>query len=87
MKFCTQKSWRISPQDTTGTVDPDFEEIKTFLLSEAQTSQKLTVYDKDRAIRESTDTTTAHSSPVPPSFTPALTSTAPVTDSMAVLTK
>jgi hypothetical protein len=35
LKFCTKKSWRLSAQDM-GTVDPNFDELKEFVLTEAQ---------------------------------------------------
>jgi len=54
LKFCTKKSWRLSVQDT-GTTDPVFEELREFLIEEAQTRQKETVYDKERRIREGHD--------------------------------
>ena len=54
MKFCTKKSWRLSAQDT-GTEDPNFEALKAFILTEAQTLQKYTVYDKERGIRDGTN--------------------------------
>ena len=54
LKFCTKKSWRLSAQDT-GTVEPVFEELRKFVVEEAQTRQKETVYDKERRIREGFD--------------------------------
>jgi hypothetical protein len=98
LKFCTQKAWRISSEGI-GTADPDFDEIRKFLLTEAQTSQKLTVYDKDRATRESMDskhsevystttttTTTITPTPMPTSVSTPIIST-PATDAIAELTK
>jgi hypothetical protein len=54
LKFCTKKSWRLSANDT-GAVDPVFEELKEFVLTEAKAAQtrKETVYTTERATRES----------------------------------
>jgi len=90
MKFCTQKSWRISPQDT-GSSDPNFDEIKVFLFTEAQTSQKLTVYDKDRATRESSTSATANPgdtpAPVPSTSSASVSAPAPAPTSMDPITE
>jgi len=51
LKFCTKKSWRLSAQDT-GTEDPVFEELRTFVVEEDQTGQKETVYHTERKIRQ-----------------------------------
>ena len=51
LKFCTKKAWKLSAQDT-GTVEPVFEELKKFLVEEAQARQKETVYDKERKARD-----------------------------------
>jgi hypothetical protein len=45
LKFCMKKSWRLSAQDMK-TVDPNFDELKEFVLTEAQVAQKQSVYDK-----------------------------------------
>ena len=54
LKFCTKKGWKLSTQDT-GTVEPVFEELRKFVVEEAQTRQKEAVYDKERRIREGFD--------------------------------
>ena len=54
LKFCTKKAWRLSAQDT-GTEEPIFEQLREFVVEEAQTRQKETVYDKERKIREGHD--------------------------------
>jgi hypothetical protein len=54
LKFCTKKSWRLSAQDT-GATEPVFEELREFVIKEAQSKQKETVYDKERRIREGYD--------------------------------
>lgn len=41
--FAQKKSWRLSAQDT-GMIDPNFDELKTFILIDAQSMQKQTVY-------------------------------------------
>ena len=51
LKFCTKKAWKLSAQDT-GTVEPVFEELKKFLVEEAQARQKESVYDKERKVRD-----------------------------------
>jgi len=54
LKFCAKKSWRLSAHDT-GTEEPDFDELKEFVLTEAKAAQKQTVYNNERAIREGSD--------------------------------
>ena len=54
LKFCTKKAWRLSAQDT-GTEEPIFEQLREFVVEEAQTRQKETVYDKERKIHEGHD--------------------------------
>jgi len=66
LKFCTKKSWRLSAQDT-GTVEPIFEELRKFVVEEAQTRQKETVYDKERKIREGGNSESTTSDPSPSS--------------------
>jgi hypothetical protein len=51
LKFYAKKSWRLSAHDT-GTNDPVFDELKEFILTEAQAAQKETVYSNERASRE-----------------------------------
>src|SRR5271170_2834844 len=92
LKFCTKKAWKLSAQDT-GTVEPVFEELKKFLVEEAQARQKETVYDKERKARDglsdsteldsssSTRISTVKPEPdspqVTPSATPSLATTKP----------
>ncbi len=54
LTFCAKKSWRLSAHDT-GTQEPDFGELKEFVLPEAKPAQKQTVYNSERAIREGSD--------------------------------
>ena len=51
LSFCAKNKWKLSAQDV-GTVDPKYDELKLFVLREAQTSQMRVVYDKERAMRE-----------------------------------
>src|ERR1700739_1978210 len=51
IRHCTKQGWKLSTQDT-GTNDPDYEAIKSFVLTEAQTEQTMSVYDNERSIRE-----------------------------------
>src|SRR5436190_11310594 len=39
LKFCVKKSWKLSSHDT-GTNEPNFEELKWFVLLEAKAAQK-----------------------------------------------
>ena len=58
IRHCTKKGWKLSTQDT-GTKDPKYDEITTFILTEAQTNQMMAVYNDERSIRERSSTTTA----------------------------
>jgi len=51
LEFCTRKNWRLSSHDT-GTIEPDFTELKDFIVTKAQAAQKCTVYNAERASRE-----------------------------------
>src|SRR5438477_2844476 len=55
VRYCTKQGWKLSTQDS-GTVDPEYDAIKLFILTEAQTNQTLVVYDSDRSLRERTST-------------------------------
>ena len=46
LSFCAKNKWKLSAQDV-GTTDPNYEELKQFVLREAQTSQMWAVYDKE----------------------------------------
>jgi hypothetical protein len=76
LKFCTKKSWRLSAQDM-GTVDPNFDELKEFVLTEAQVAQKQSVYDKEREIRNGD--IPANEIKLPESASPAMSAAMPVT--------
>jgi hypothetical protein len=58
LKFCAKNDWRLSAHDT-GTVEPDFNELKKFVITEANTTQKETVYVNERASREGSTPTPA----------------------------
>jgi hypothetical protein len=51
LDYCTRQDWRLSSHDT-GTKDPDFDQLKQFIIGKAQLAQKQIVYNKERAIRE-----------------------------------
>jgi len=91
-KFCTKKSWRLSTNDS-GTTDPNFNELKAFVLTEAQTAQRLTVYDKERTMREgqtdisSKATILRSDPPVPAPVTPPVSAPVTASDPMVELTK
>ena len=60
LKFCVKKSWKLSSHDT-GTNEPNFEELKWFVLLEAKAAQKQTVYNNERAIWEGNEPATSTS--------------------------
>src|SRR5437762_9498143 len=80
LKFCAKKSWRLSSHDT-GTEEPNFEELKQFVLLEAKAAQKQTVYNNERTIREGNEPTTT--STVITSISPTTTNV-PVTPKSAL---
>jgi hypothetical protein len=43
IEFCTEKDWRLSPHDT-GSNEPNFDQLKAFILTKAQADQKKIVY-------------------------------------------
>ncbi|TMC20323.1 MAG: retroviral-like aspartic protease [Chloroflexi bacterium] len=51
LDFCAAREWRLSSHDT-GTEDPDFEALKTFILTKAKAIQKQTVYNSEKAARD-----------------------------------
>src|SRR5208282_733184 len=51
IEFCTEKDWHLSSHDT-GTKEPNFDKLKEFILKKAEATQKKTVYDQERALRE-----------------------------------
>jgi hypothetical protein len=62
LKFYAKKSWRLNTHDT-GTNDPVFDELKEFILTEAQATQKEIVYSNERASRENSASIVTHSDP------------------------
>src|SRR5437762_7219825 len=48
---CAKNNWKLSAQDV-GTVEPNYDELKLFVLHEAQTSQMQAVYDKEHVMME-----------------------------------
>src|SRR5438477_7032742 len=55
VRYCTKQGWKLSTQDS-GTVDPEYDAIKLFILTEAQTNQTMVVYDSERSLWERTST-------------------------------
>src|SRR5436190_10895297 len=55
VRHCTKQGWKLSTQDS-GTADPEYDAIKSFILTEAQTNQTMAVYDSERSLRERTST-------------------------------
>ena len=60
IEFCTKEDWKLSSNDT-GTNKPDFEKLKRFIVTKAQSAQKRAVLDQERDIAETSDV----DSPVP----------------------
>src|SRR5204862_4626912 len=78
---CTKQGWKLSTQDS-GTTDPEYDAIKSFILTEAQTNQTMAVYDSEKSLRERTSTsngdalhhdTSSRASATPPTPSPART--------------
>ena len=78
LDYCMKKDWRLSSHDT-GTEEPDFDDLKQFIIGKAQLAQKQIVYDKERAIREGAVTSNV---PILTKVTPATTAT-PVTPALS----
>ena len=55
VRHCTKQGWKLSTQDS-GTTDPEYDAINSFILTEAQTNQTMAVYDSERSLRERTST-------------------------------
>jgi hypothetical protein len=51
LSFCAKNKWKLAAQDI-GMKNPDFEELKQFVLREAQISQMQVVYNKEQTMRE-----------------------------------
>ena len=88
--FCTTNDWKLSAHDT-GTKDPDFGELKKFILAKAQSAKKKVVYNKERATEGYEDLKGSDASIIRPT-TPPAPATSPVPtpvalDSVAELTK
>jgi hypothetical protein len=99
LKFCAKRNWRLSTHDT-GTTEPNFGELREFILTEAKAAQKETVYIGERALREGTlpssptitVTKDISDSPLPPLTTVEAAAMvksvpAPSTDAIAELTQ
>jgi hypothetical protein len=55
IEFCTKEDWKLSSNDT-GANKPDFEKLKRFIVTKAQSAQKRAVLDQERDIAETPDT-------------------------------
>ena len=53
-EFCTKQDWKLSSHDT-GSKDPDFDELKKFILAKAQSAKRKVVYNKERALEDGFD--------------------------------
>jgi hypothetical protein len=58
LEFCAKKSWRLSTHDS-GTTDPNYDELKEFVLQKAMAAQKEVVYSSERSARDEPFTSTA----------------------------
>jgi len=92
IKLCTQKSWKITDQDSGES--PKFDEIKKFLDDEAKTGERFAVYERDHTMRGAlgsddakaipqSASTTAVGSPTPVPMDPAIRA---LTEQMEALT-
>jgi len=90
--FCMARDWKLSAHDT-GTTDPDFSELKKFILSKAQSAMKKVVYNKERVTEGYDgfkDSVASIVNPVMPSTppVPAISAPTPTTpDPITELTK
>jgi Protein of unknown function (DUF4100) len=74
IEFCTEQDWHLSSHDT-GSKDPEFDKLQKFVLTKAEASQKKTVYDQERALREHpTDSVSTEGEPTPRPSTPSTVS-------------
>ena len=51
LDFCAKKEWRLSSRGS-GTREPEFETIKTYILTKAKAIQNQTFYNSERAARD-----------------------------------
>jgi len=51
IRFCSEKSWRLSEHDK-GTADPNFDELKAFVLKNVNSSEAAREFDKGKSGRE-----------------------------------
>jgi hypothetical protein len=98
LEFCAKKSWRLSTHDS-GTSDPNYDELKEFVLQKAVAAQKEVAYSGERSTRQESSIPTASvaveikanvPTPTPtPDLTPEMTpKTTPATSNdIAELTK
>jgi hypothetical protein len=75
IRYCTQKGWKLSTQDA-GKLNPDYNDITSFILTEACTNQTMAVFNSERTIRERyTDTVLTPTNSV---TTPTVSTSPPV---------
>jgi hypothetical protein len=67
LSFCVKKGWKLSAEDV-GKINPVYDELREFVLREAQTTQALAAYGKEKSIRD------GHSGPEP-RLAPSLSAT------------
>jgi hypothetical protein len=88
IKLCTQKGWRVTDQDTGE--KPNFNDVKSFLESEARTAERVAVYEKENAIRGPSDLKPTDKATISPATTavasPALDPVRELTEQLAALT-
>ena len=84
LKFCTKKKWKLSSQDI-GTSDPVYKELEDFVLTEARSLQKETVYNKEKAMRDGRPEVSYSTKLDQPSPTSTSTPSATVPTSLSVL--
>jgi hypothetical protein len=87
IKLCTQKGWRVTDQDTGE--KPNFNDIKSYLESEARTTEHVSVYEKEHSIRGPTEFGPIDKTPISPATTavasPALDPIRELTEQLAAL--
>lgn len=90
--FCTERDWKLSSNDT-GTKNPEFAELKKYILSKALSATKKVVYNKERAIKGYEELKESAAAIVQPPPTPTVSPTSTLTHtpnsdpSVAELTK
>jgi hypothetical protein len=81
LEFCAKKSWRLSTHDS-GTTDPNYDQLKEFVLQKAVAAQKEVVYSGERSTRQESSIPTASVAVEIKANVPTLTSTPDLTPEM-----